>query len=356
MLFAEAGVTCLLAGVLALLQAPRAPGQERAAAVPSGQDKQDPSPFGFSCDNQTTYTLASYCPQMARAGIRWIRGFPTFNVIEPSQGRFDWSAVDAMIATAAQNKMTISGLFFYNVGWINPKGDSLPVDNLPAWSDYVSKVVVHCKSSVKCWEVWNETPNFMGKGTGADYARTVVAAYDAAKAADPLCQVGLSIQSQNVHWIEQTIEAGAADHFDFIAVHPYETLGVVESDGFVAEFMSIVPTLRKMLKKKNPGKANVPIWFTEIGRDAGKDEHSQASALVKAFAMGIAQGVTRINWFEGKDGDSGPMGLLRGDGHPRPAYKAMSNLTRHLGPDPRCIGWVSFKFSYGFVFQGAARR
>ena len=82
---------------------------------------------------------------MARAGIRWIRGFPTFNVIEPAQGKFDWSSVDAMIATAAKNEMTISGLFFYNVPWINSKGDSLPIDNLPAWSDYVSKVTVHCK-------------------------------------------------------------------------------------------------------------------------------------------------------------------------------------------------------------------
>jgi GH35 family endo-1,4-beta-xylanase len=95
---------------------------------------------------------------MARAGIRWIRGFPTFNVIEPVQGKFDWSSVDAMIGTAAKNKMTISGLFFYNAPWIHARGDSLPIDNLPAWREYVSNVVMHCKASVKHWEVWNETP------------------------------------------------------------------------------------------------------------------------------------------------------------------------------------------------------
>ena len=139
-------------------------------AVKGGAGKYDPSPFGISCDNNTTYTLASYCPQMAKAGIRWIRGFPTFNVIEPVQGKFDWSTVDAMIDTAAKNKMTISGLFFYNAPWIQAKGDSLPIDNLPAWRDYVSKVVTHCNRNVKYWEVWNETPNFIGKGTPADYA------------------------------------------------------------------------------------------------------------------------------------------------------------------------------------------
>ena len=74
-------------------------------------------------------------------------------------------------------------------------------------------------------------------------------------------------------------------------------------------------------REQKPGKENVPIWFTEIGRDAAKDETSQATALVKAFTMAIAQGVTRINWFEGKDGDSGPMGLLRGDGTAAPGVQ-----------------------------------
>jgi polysaccharide biosynthesis protein PslG len=358
MLLRKASVLFLLVGVLALPRAPRGAEQVDGASIKAGSRSDDPSPFGFSCDNQTTYTLETYCPQMAKAGIRWIRGFPTFNVIEPAQGKFDWSAVDHMIATAAKNNMTISGLFFYNAPWIPSKGgSSLPVENLPAWSEYVSKVVAHCKGSVKYWEVWNETPNFIGKGTPAEYARTVVAAHEAAKAADPTCQVGLSIQSQNVNWIEQTIEAGAKDHFDFIAVHPYETLGLVESDGCEAEFMSIVPTIRKMLAAKNPGRSGVPIWFTEIGRDAGKDTRSQATALVKAYTLGLAQGVTRINWFEGKDGDSGPMGLLQGDGTPRPAYTAMSNLTRYLGPNPRYIGWVLLnERDYSFVFEGARTR
>jgi polysaccharide biosynthesis protein PslG len=109
-----------------------------------------------------------------------------------------------------------------------------------------------------------------------------------------------------------------------------------------------------MLLAKDPGRAKVPIWFTEIGREAKGEEDSQGSALVKAFVMGIAQGVTRINWFEGKDGDSGPMGLLRADGTPRLAFTAMSTMTRLLGPAPQYVGWVSVNGKHnGFVFQGA---
>jgi len=319
-----------------------------------GTEDLDMSPFGFSCDNQTTYSLATYCPRMAQAGIKWIRGFPTANVVEPERGRFDWSSVDTMLATAAENGMAISGLLFYMPSWIEAGEVKLPVDDLPGWSDYVSAVVDRCKGSVKYWEVWNEAPNFIGTGTPSDYAKTVVQSYDAAKAADPTCQVGLSIQSNNVNWVEQVIRAGAKDHFDFIAVHPYEILGLVESDGLEPEFMSIVPTIRRMLAARDPARANVPVWFTEVGLDAREGEYHQASALVKAFCMGIAQGVARIDWFEGMDGDSGPMGLLRADGTPRMAYTAMSNLTRHLGANPRYLGWVQcFDTDYGFVFQGA---
>jgi polysaccharide biosynthesis protein PslG len=312
------------------------------------------SPFGYSCDNQTTYTLETYLPQMAAAGIRWIRGFPTANVLAPEQGRYDWSAADRFMATADANGMHVSGLLFYMPPWIASDEVKLPVRDLPGWDAYVSSVVGRYKGRVKVWEVWNETPNFIGAGTAADYAQTVVHAYDAAKAVDPDCQIMLSIQSNNVQWIDQVLQAGAAGHYDIIAVHPYETLGLVEACGFEAEFAGIVPTLRKLLAARDPGRQDVPIWFTEVGYDAGEGEIPQASALVKAFCLSLAQGVERVDWFEGMDGDSGPMGLLRADRSPRLAYTAMANLTRCLGPAPEYQGWVLLNGTgYGFAFEGA---
>ena len=77
MLLHRAVVTFLLVSVACFRQrASRGVEEESDPAVKGGAGNYDPSPFGFSCDNQTTYTLASYCPQMAKAGIRWIRGFP----------------------------------------------------------------------------------------------------------------------------------------------------------------------------------------------------------------------------------------------------------------------------------------
>ena len=182
----------------------------------------------------------------------------------------------------------------------------------------------------------------------------MVSTYNAAKAADPGCFVGLSAKSAHINYLEQTIKAGAKGHFDYIILHPYEILnGIADNVGTEAVYMHIVPTVRKMLAAQDPAKVNVPIIFTELGCDARKGLDVQAHTLVKAYAMGIAQGVACIQWFEGMDGDSGPMGLLKRDGTARPAYTAMAQMIGHLGQHPTYLGWVLLNGKdYGFVFQG----
>ncbi|MCX6902892.1 MAG: hypothetical protein NTW03_05340, partial [Verrucomicrobia bacterium] len=131
-------------------------------------------------------------------------------------------------------------------------------------------------------------------------------------------------------------------------------LGTVDS-GQEAQFMSVVPTLRKMLAAKNPAKWKVPIWFTEIGTALGGQvtTASQAQDLVKAYTMSIAQGASHIEWFEAQDGGYA-MGLLNSSGIVTPSYVALSNLVSKLGPNPAYQGWVLLNNQdYGFVFQGA---
>jgi hypothetical protein len=99
----------------------------------------------------------------------------------------------------------------------------------------------------------------------------------------------------------------------------------------------------------------VPIIFTELGHDTSNGPDVQAQALVKAYIMGAAQGVACIQWFEGRDGDSGPMGLLDGKGLPRPAYTAIKELITNLGQHPAWLGWVTLGDKHrGFVFEGTA--
>jgi hypothetical protein len=336
-------------------------GHARALAADSvGQQGATLSPFGIgSCyiNNRSAQDDARWIPQMAAIGIHVMRTCHTaWDNVEPNPGQWTWDALDKQMAFMASNHIEFGGILIGSVPWDKEHSKGLPVDNIPAWSNYVFHVVQHVGKKVKYWEVWNEPPNFIGpKQTAADYAKILVSAYDAAKAANADCLVGLAAKSVHVNFIEHVIKAGGRDHFDFITLHPYEVLGTVaDGAGTEALYMNIAPTVRKMLAVQNPAKVNVPIIFTELGYDAGKSPQRQAEALVKAYTMGIAQGVECIEWFEGRDGDSGPMGLLDGKGNPRPAYTAMAQLIKYLGQRPTYLGWLLLRTGdYGFVFQEA---
>lgn len=326
-----------------------------AASCRPASVKEELSPFGGASSAQASGAYPAWLPKMAAAGIKWVRLFPEWNQIEPSSGKWDWSLTDSMISKAASNNISLSGLFLYNAKWINSAPHTFPTNNYPAWSDYVSNVVRHTSGQIRYWEVWNEPENFASAGTPAQYGHLVALAYDAAKAADPHARIGISVASVDVPYLEHAIRAGAAGHFDYICVHPYEVLGTL-SLGQEALYMSIVPTLRKMLAAVDPPKTNVPIWFTELGEEMNKlvSAPRQAQDLVKAYVMGIAQGVSVIEWFEPQEGGYS-MGLLDSQGRPRPAYDALKNLTETLGLTPDYRGWVLLNGrNYGFVFQNAA--
>ena len=316
------------------------------------------SPFGIGACNQTSQELEKWIPRMEEIGIQVMRTFRSnWDAVEPVEGKWNWALVDQQMSYLTEHHIEFGGLLLGTPGWnTKDKPGSLPVNNIAAWSNYVSELVKHCKDKVKYWEVWNEPPNFTGKDqTPADYAKIVVASYDAAKAADPHCLVGLAAKSVHVNYLEQAIKAGAKGHFDYVVLHPYEVLnGVVDNAGTEPVYMNIVPVVRKMLAAQDPAKVNVPVIFTELGCEAKKGEEVQGHALVKAYTMGIAQGVACIHWFEGMDGDSGPMGLLQRDGKPRPSHTAMAQMIRHFGQHPVYLGWVLVdEWDYGFVFQGA---
>lgn len=329
------------------------------------------SPFGIGSCHANSISMeanARWVPQMTSIGVRVYRGGGTgWPQVEPQEGRFDWTALDRQMAYLDSQGMRYGGVLSGNPKWSHgalPWG--LPVNNLPGWSRYVGETVKHCKGRIKCWEVWNEPPNFTAKGqTPADYARIVVAAYDAAKAADPNALIGLATKSVHINYLDQVIQAGAKGHFDFVTLHPYETAGrVLTHPGSELVYLQVAGTTRKMLAARDPAKVNCPIIITELGAAAGgqwavkvpgfSPPEGQAHAVVKYYAMSIAQGIACMQWFEARDGDSGPMGLLDAKGQPRPAYTALAQMVRYFGRHPTYLGWVLLNDKhFGFVFAGA---
>ncbi len=329
------------------------------------------SPFGIGGSHASNWggpANAGWIPQMVAIGITSQRtcntGWPS---VEPVEGKWKWDLLDAQMSYLEGQHIRFGGIFNSSPKWnTKDKSGTLPVNNLAAWSNYVSEVVKHAKGRIKYWEVWNEPPNGTAPDqTAADYAKIVIAAYDAAKAADPDCKVGIAAKSVAINDLDQAIAAGAKGHFDYLTLHPYEVGGcTITHPGTEVVYLQIRSTVRKMLAARDPAKIDCPIIFTELGFAAGGQySHKianfsapevQGQALVKYYAMGIAQGINCIQWFEGRDGDSGPMGLLDARGTPRPAYTAMAQMIKHFGQQPTYLGWVLLNDKhYGFVFQGA---
>jgi hypothetical protein len=301
------------------------------------------SPWGLAPSHSASWGIGSWAPTLAETGVRWIRGFYQ---AEP----------DRVLAISEKSGYRMCGIFAWS-----PKGAkfSFPVKHLPEWEAWIVDLLQKTKGRVKHWEVWNEPPNFSESKDPKDYAKIVVSAYTTAKKVDPALQIGLAAQSVNLNFLAQALDAGAAGHFDYVTVHPYEVMDMVER-GWEAQYMSLVPTIRKLLADKSPKQKDVPIIITEVGTTVEKHltQERQADQLVKAFVLSLAQGVKRVHWFEGIDGDSGPFGLIAGGDAKAPkrlSFTALTQLIQHLGHAPKPAGWlVQDGKHFAFAFEGAA--
>jgi hypothetical protein len=329
------------------------------------------SPFGIgSChsNNWGAQANASWMPKMRAIGITNHRTCQTsWNAVEPEEGKWSWELLDHQMKYLDELHIAYGGILAGNPDWNSKDArGSLPVKNLAGWSRYVTEVVKHARGRVRYWEIWNEPPNGTGADqTPADYARIVIAAYDAAKAVDPKCQIGIAAKSVAINYLDQAIAAGAKGHFDYVTLHPYESAGcTIKRPGAEVVYLQIAGTLRKMLAARDPSRVDCPIIFTELGFAAGgeyattlgnfQSPELQGHAVVKYYTMGIAQGIDCIQWFEGMDGDSGPMGLLNARGEKRPAYAAMAQMIRYFGQHPNYLGWLLLNDThYAFVFKSA---
>lgn len=306
------------------------------------QDPVDDSPWGLAPSHSASWGIGSWAPTLSETGVRWIRGFYQD---EP----------DRVLAISEKNGYRMTGI----LAW-SPKGTkfSFPVNHLPEWEAWITALLTKTKGRVKYWEVWNEPPNFSESKSPVDYARIVASAYATAKKVDPNLQIGLAAQSVNLNFLAQALDAGAAGNFDYVTVHPYEVMDMV-AHGWEAQYMSIVPTIRKLLADKSPSKKDVPIIITECGTTVEKQftQERQADQLVKVFTLSLAQGVKRIHWFEGIDGDSGPFGLIAGHDAKAPkrlSFTAMTQLVKILGHAPKRAGWlVQDGKHFAFAFEGA---
>ena len=129
------GAVCALALVLA------APA-DSAAETPARAGGTALSPFGIGACNQTSQELEKWIPQMEEIGLHVMRTFRSnWDAVEPEEGKWNWPLVDRQTAYLTGHHFEYGGLLYGGVRWnTKDKGGTLPVNNLPAWSNYVSEL------------------------------------------------------------------------------------------------------------------------------------------------------------------------------------------------------------------------
>jgi polysaccharide biosynthesis protein PslG len=336
-------------------------GAADAIAAQTSDPRDDSSPWGVASGAEWLSAYPTFNPMLNQAGVRWFRAFYEWQVLQPREGTWNFTLSDRLLENARTNGMHLTGVLGYLAPWASADGSTrkFPIKNIQFWRDYVSGMVGRYHSDIKYWEVWNEFDgSFAEGGSPAIYAELVREASASAKAVDPTAKIGMSVANFDVSFLDAAIKAGAAGHFDYLCVHPYEILNGLAGGGEPA-FLGMTATLQRMLQSNHQPK-DMPLWITEIGsaapskQDDAKDR-AQASLLAKGYLLSIASGFSRIFWFEARGpsyGTDSDLGLIRADFSPRPSYKAMKVLSGALGAQPVAAGLLDLgQGSYGFVFD-----
>ena len=188
----------------------------------------------------------------------------------------------------------------------NPANESqnhlAPID-WDAFRRFVRNVVLHNKTRIQYWEVWNE-PHYrlFWKGSPEQYAKLLKEAYNAIHEidSDALVIGAGGISAKKIQWIERMLKAGAGENMDCFSIH-YLQPENAEQD---------MRALRSILKKYS---VDVPIWNTEDSVPStsfldqvrwGDNEpnaryhfRNACYELVKMYMRNISNGVERIFYY-----------------------------------------------------------
>ncbi|WP_367872122.1 endo-1,4-beta-xylanase [Luteolibacter sp. Populi] len=318
------------------------------------------SPWGIALGAEWSGDYPKFNPLLHEAGVTWVRYFPEWHSMQPARGEWSFDRADASLASAKAHQIRIAGGLWYAAPWATSDGSTrkVPLKDIQDWRDYVKGMVTRYGKDVPWWEVWNEfNGSFSEGGTPAIYAELVREAYKTAKAVNPDVKVGLSVANFDTGFLDATIKAGAAGHFNYVCVHPYENLGALAEGGGERGFLSMAGSLRQMLAA-NGQKQDTPLWITEFGVQStiapdDAADRKQADMFTKGYVLALAQGFDKIFWFEARGpayGKGTDHGILRQDWSKRPVYEAYRTLTTELGAEPGYTGWVDLDGAFGFVF------
>lgn len=310
--------------------------------------------------------LDLYFRELQELGVTWVRWDVDWSAIQPNNDKeYDWTGTDRVSASARRYGIRSLGIITYAPDWAEdgscPATEKCPPEDAATFARFARAAAERYRDSVSAWEIWNE-PNhkdyWYPAPDAGDYTRILSAAYGEIKAADPDAIVvsagltdmdtedGVSISPED--YVNYMYEAGAKDHFDVLALHPYTYPGY---DYGWPQISSIWKLTEKY------GDQDVKIWITEYGAPTGgaghaveigqsgfsygKDfmsEKAQSTMAESMFSFKAAHPdhIGNVFWYTLCDSDRGNsstenfFGIIRFDGTKKMVYNTIKGLLSRL--------------------------
>ncbi|MBA3531154.1 MAG: O-antigen ligase family protein, partial [Ardenticatenales bacterium] len=255
------------------------------APLPPTSDAPTPLGTTVSLEQYETDEELTRALEAAEAlGIGWLRQELPWDAIEPTRGEYEWEPWDRVIEAASERGFRLILVLNRTPAWARARGEQNNPLAPPAETEdflrFTRAAAERYGKQVLGWQVWDE-PNLMPHwGTEviiepAQYAAFLAATAPVLRAADPgaiVATAGLAptgepggFNMSEFYFLQGLYEAGAADHFDVVALKPYGFWTGATQRLYGEKTMNFdrVVLVREVMESQGDGAT--PLWFVEGG-------------------------------------------------------------------------------------------
>ncbi|HEY6729927.1 MAG TPA: hypothetical protein VI039_02765 [Solirubrobacterales bacterium] len=333
------------------------------------------APRGFFGIVPQTPIGAEDLARMRAGGIETMRVPVSWGATQGSpRSDYDWGGLDATVAAAARNRITILPVLGTSPHWATGNWRRMPVDNArqrQGWAAFVRAAVERYgtrgefwsehapgtkeplpRTPIRAWQIWNEENffYFVKPVSPGRFARLLAVTRQAMRQADPRAEIVLGgLFGSPRQGLPRAMDAadflqalyryrGVKANFDAVALHPYAA--------DVAELRRQVEEVRATMVGNGDRRSD--LYITEIGWGSQYNPRTvafevglqgQARELRAAYGYLLANRarlrLRQVDWFTWKDLPGGcnfcdSSGLFRQGKRfkPKPAWRAFVSIAR----------------------------